>query len=113
MQRSFWHITSLGIIFNFDFIFLPISILFITLRGCYFNSLIQNLYMMNYLRENIISDEDNKHNKNKIFYQFKVLLTEMKFSFSDYIIPKNLFNALENWDKKKLNPKEQMDLFFL
>ena len=77
---------------------------------CYFNSLIQNLYMMNYIRENIISDEDSKHNKNKIFYQFKVLLTEMKFSFSDYIIPKNLFNALENWDKKKLNPKEQMDV---
>ena len=66
--------------------------------------------MMNYIRENIISDEDSKHNKNKIFYQFKVLLTEMKFSFSDYIIPKNLFNALENWDKKKLNPKEQMDV---
>ena len=77
---------------------------------CYFNSLIQNLYMIKSIRENIISDEDNKKNENKIFKQLKILLTEMKFSFSDYIVPKNLFNVLENWDKKKLNPKEQMDV---
>ena len=77
---------------------------------CYFNSLIQNLYMIKSIRENIISDDDNKKNENKIFKQLKILLTEMKFSFSDYIVPKNLFNVLENWDKKKLNPKEQMDV---
>ena len=45
-----------------------------------------------------------------MFKQFKILLTEMKFSFSEYIDPKNLFNAIENWDKNKLNPKEQMDV---
>ena len=77
---------------------------------CYFNSLMQNLYMIKYIRENIISDEDTKHNNNKMFKQFKILLTEMKFSFSEYIDPKNLFNAIENWDKNKLNPKEQMDV---
>ena len=77
---------------------------------CYFNSLLQNLYMIQYIRESIISDEDDKHNKNKIYKQFKLLLTEMKFSFNDYITPKNLFNALENWDKKKLNTQEQMDV---
>ena len=77
---------------------------------CYFNSLIQNLYMFKYIRENIISDDDNKHNNNKLYKQLKILLTEMKFSFNEYIVPKNLFNSVENWDKSKLNPKEQMDV---
>ena len=77
---------------------------------CYFNSLIQNLYMFKYIRENIISDHDNKHNNNKLYKQLKILLTEMKFSFNEYIVPKNLFNSVENWDKSKLNPKEQMDV---
>ena len=77
---------------------------------CYFNSLIQNLYMFKYIRENIISDDDSKHNNNKLYKQLKILLTEMKFSFNEYIVPKNLFNSVENWDKSKLNPKEQMDV---
>ena len=77
---------------------------------CYFNSLIQNLYMIKFIRENIICDEDKNNNSNKIFKQLKTLLTEMKFSFSYFINPKNLFNALESWDKKKLNPNEQMDV---
>ena len=77
---------------------------------CYFNSLIQNLYMFKYIRENIISDDDNKHNNNKLYKQLKILLTEMKFSFNENIVPKNLFNSVENWDKSKLNPKEQMDV---
>ena len=33
----------------------------------------------------------------------------MKFSFSDYINPKKLFNSIENWDKRRLNVNEQMD----
>ena len=77
---------------------------------CYFNSLLQNLYFIKYIRESIISDENDKHNSNKLYKQLKILLTEMKFSFNDYIVPKNLFNSLENWDKTKLNPKEQMDV---
>ena len=77
---------------------------------CYCNSLIQNLYMFKYIRENIISDDDSKHNSNKLYKQLKILLTEMKFSFNEYIVPKNLFNSVENWDKNKLNPKEQMDV---
>ena len=77
---------------------------------CYFNSLIQNLYMIKFLRESVISDENTKNNENKLFKQFKLLLTEMKFSFSEYIAPKNLFDAFETWEKKPLNPKEQMDV---
>ena len=77
---------------------------------CYFNALIQNLYMIKFIRENVISDEDNKNNSNKIYKQLKTLLTEMKFSFSNVISPKNLFNALEGWDNKKLNSLEQMDV---
>ena len=76
---------------------------------CYFNALIQNLYMIKYIRENIIGDEDTKHINNEIYKQFKLLLTEMKFSFNDKIIPTNLFNTIVNWENKKLNPKEQMD----
>ena len=34
----------------------------------------------------------------------------MKFSFSSYINPTNLYNSLENWEKKKLNINEQMDV---
>ena len=77
---------------------------------CYFNSLIQQLYMIKFIRENIIGDEDSKNNSNNTFKQLKLLLTQMKFSFSDYINPKKLFNSIENWDKRKLNSKEQMDV---
>ena len=77
---------------------------------CYFNSLIQQLYMNTFIRENIIADEDKKNNSNNIFKQLKLLLTEMKFSFSNYLTPKKLFNSIENWDKRKLNSKEQMDV---
>ena len=77
---------------------------------CYFNSLIQQLYMNKFIRENIIGDEDKKNNSNKVFSELKLLLTQMKFSFSNYISPKKLFNAIENWDKRKLNSKEQMDV---
>ena len=77
---------------------------------CYFNSLIQQLYMNKFIRENIISDEDKKNNSNNAFKQLKLLFTQMKFSFSDYITPKKLFNSIENWDKRKLNSKEQMDV---
>ena len=77
---------------------------------CYFNSLIQQLYMIKFIRENIIGNEDKKYNSNNIFKQLKILLTQMKFSFSEYINPKKLFNSIENWDKRKLNSKEQMDV---
>ena len=76
---------------------------------CYFNSLIQQLYMNKFIRESIIGDEDKKNNSNIVFKQLKILLTEMKFSFSDYINPEKLFNSIENWDKKKLSSGEQMD----
>ena len=76
---------------------------------CYFNSLIQQLYMIKSIRENIIGNEDKKYNSNNIFKQLKILLTQMKFSFSDYINPKKLFNSIENWDKRRLNVNEQMD----
>ena len=77
---------------------------------CYFNSLIQQLYMIKFIRENIIGNEDKKYNSNNIFKQLKTLLTQMKFSFSEYVNPKKLFNSIENWDKRKLNSKEQMDV---
>ena len=77
---------------------------------CYFNSLIQQLYMNKFIRENIIGDEDKKNNSNNVFKQLKTLLTQMKFTFSDYINPNNMINSIENWDKRKLNPNEQMDV---
>ena len=66
--------------------------------------------MNKFIRENIIGDEDKKNNSNKVFKQLKTLLTQMKFSFSDYINPDNMINSIENWDKRKLNPNEQMDV---
>ena len=77
---------------------------------CYFNSLIQQLYMNKFVRENILSDETSKNNKNIIFKKLKLLLTQMKFSFSNYINPENLIKSIENFDKRKLNINEQMDV---
>ena len=77
---------------------------------CYFNALIQQLYMNKFFRESIIGDEDKKNNSNIVFKQLKILLTQMKFSFSDYINPKKLFSSIDNWDKKKLDCNEQMDV---
>lgn len=80
---------------------------------CYMNSLIQQLFMIPYFREEILNIEDktlfqNDLNDN-ILYQFQLILAGLKFSHKQYVDPRKLCFSLKDHEGNPINVLEQMD----
>lgn len=80
---------------------------------CYMNSLIQQLFMIPYFREEILNIEEKSLFQNdlndNLLYQFQLILAGLKLSHKQYVDPRKLCFSLKDHDGNPINVLEQMD----
>jgi ubiquitin carboxyl-terminal hydrolase 9/24 len=77
---------------------------------CYSNSLMQQLFMMPKLRQNILSVEDTEINKSEsFFFQFQSVLANLQESYRQYTDPTGFFKAFKEWDGAPTDISVQKD----
>lgn len=79
---------------------------------CYMNSLIQQLYMIESLRDGILSISDNEHipKEESLLFQLKSIFASLKLTEMKYVDTKDFCNSLRNYDGRLINIFEQMDI---
>jgi ubiquitin carboxyl-terminal hydrolase 9/24 len=80
---------------------------------CYMNSLFQQLFMINSLRNDVLSVKDANAQVDpdeSMLYQLQLLFAGLSRSEKQYVNPKGFCHAFKDWEGNPTNVLEQMDV---
>lgn len=77
---------------------------------CYINSLIQQLFMVNQLRYDILTVPQEDKTEDNLVYQLQVIFAHLQASEKQSYAPYGFCNAYKDWDGRPTNVHQQQDV---
>jgi ubiquitin C-terminal hydrolase len=79
---------------------------------CYMNSLLQQFFMIDSLRSDILAipDKENIPLQESLLFQLKSIFASLKFTEMKYVNPNDFCSNFRNYDGRVMNVFEQMDI---
>ena len=79
---------------------------------CYMNSLFQQIFMINSLRNDLlmVKDVGQVEKDDNMFYQLQLLFAGLLKSEKQYVNPKGFCHSFKDWEGNAVNVLEQMDV---